>query len=71
MLNYAVYNPQMGYTQGMSDLLAPILTEIQTETDAFWCFVGLMQRTIFISSPKDNDMDKHLVHVMHILKVYL
>lgn len=51
----------MGYTQGMSDLLAPVLAEIQHEADAYWCFVGLMQRTIFVSSPKDSDMDKQLV----------
>ncbi|KOB64538.1 Uncharacterized protein OBRU01_21145 [Operophtera brumata] len=35
------------YTQGMSDLLAPVLCEIKSEAEAFWCFVGLMQRTIF------------------------
>lgn len=51
----------MGYTQGMSDLLAPVLAEIQHEVDAYWCFVGLMQRTIFVSSPKDCDMDRQLV----------
>ena len=45
----------------MSDLLAPVLAEIQHEVDVYWCFVGLMQRTIFVSSPKDCDMDKQLV----------
>lgn len=51
----------MGYTQGMSDLLAPVLAEIQNEADAYWCFTGLMQGTIFVSSPRDSDMDKQLV----------
>ena len=45
----------------MSDLLAPVLAEVQHEVDAYWCFVGLMQKTIFVSSPKDCDMDKQLV----------
>ena len=45
----------------MSDLLAPVLAEIQKEVDAYWCFTGLMQKTIFVSSPKDCDMDKQLV----------
>ena len=63
LLNYAVMNPQCGYTQGMSDLLAPVLAEIQNEADAYWSFVGLMQKTIFVSSPKDNDMDKQLVSI--------
>jgi hypothetical protein len=44
----------------MSDLLAPIMVEIQNEADAFWCFVGLMKNTIFVSSPRDSDIEKQL-----------
>lgn len=69
LLNYAVANPNLGYTQGMSDLLAPVLAEIQNEADAYWCFVGLMQRTIFVSSPKDNDMDKQLNYLRELLRL--
>ena len=61
LLNYAIAHPHYGYTQGMSDLLAPVLVEIQHEVDAYWCFEGLMERTIFVSSPKDVDMDRQLV----------
>uniref|UniRef100_S4RJ18 TBC1 domain family, member 16 n=1 Tax=Petromyzon marinus TaxID=7757 RepID=S4RJ18_PETMA len=61
LLNYAVYRPDVGYTQGMSDLLAPILAEVRDEADSFWCFVGLMQETIFFSSPRDEDMETQLV----------
>ena len=61
LLNYAASHPHSGYSQGMSDLLAPILAEMQQEADAFWCFTGLMTRTIFVSSPTDSDMDKQLV----------
>lgn len=60
-MNYAAYCPTMGYNQGMSDLLAPILTLIENESDTFWCFVGLMNRTIFISTPTDDVMEKQLV----------
>ncbi|XP_024306348.1 TBC1 domain family member 16 isoform X3 [Homo sapiens] len=60
LLNYAVYNPAVGYSQGMSDLVAPILAEVLDESDTFWCFVGLMQNTIFVSSPRDEDMEKQL-----------
>jgi hypothetical protein len=60
-LNYAVYNPAIGYSQGMSDLVAPILAEVLDESDTFWCFVGLMQNTIFVSSPRDEDMERQLV----------
>ncbi|KAK6312198.1 hypothetical protein J4Q44_G00178620 [Coregonus suidteri] len=61
LLNYAVFNPEMGYCQGMSDLVAPLLTEVQDESDTFWCFVGLMENTIFISSPRDEDMERQLL----------
>ena len=64
LLNFAVYKPAMGYTQGMSDLLAPVLAELQDEADAFWCFVGLMDNIIFVSSPKDEDMEKQLVRFL-------
>ncbi|CAF1309233.1 unnamed protein product, partial [Adineta ricciae] len=67
LLNYAAYCPTMGYTQGMSDLLAPILTIIQHESDAFWCFVGLMNRTIFISTPTDDVMEKQLRYLRELL----
>ncbi|KAG7189432.1 hypothetical protein KM043_017134 [Ampulex compressa] len=51
LLNYAVYNSRLGYTQGMSDLLAPLLAELNSEIEAFWCFAGLMQRSVAISMP--------------------
>jgi hypothetical protein len=63
LLNYAVAHPSNGYTQGMSDLLAPVLAEVQNEVDAYWCFVGLMQKTTFFSSPTDIDMDSQLVRI--------
>lgn len=56
-----MFNPAIGYSQGMSDLVAPLLAEVLDEADTFWCFVGLMQNTIFISSPRDDDMEKQLV----------
>ena len=61
LLNYATHNPQVGYTQGMSDLLATVLAVVQDEVDAFWCFVGLLERSVFVTSPKDDVMDSQLV----------
>ncbi|KAG9343868.1 hypothetical protein JZ751_013252 [Albula glossodonta] len=71
LLNYAVYNPDMGYCQGMSDLVAPLLTEVQDESDTFWCFVGLMENTIFISSPRDEDMERQLMYLRELLRLML
>ncbi|XP_035424593.1 TBC1 domain family member 16 isoform X3 [Cygnus atratus] len=69
LLNYAVFNPTIGYSQGMSDLVAPILAEVLDESDTFWCFVGLMQNTIFISSPRDEDMEKQLMYLRELLRL--
>ncbi|KAE8576201.1 hypothetical protein XENTR_v10004097 [Xenopus tropicalis] len=69
LLNYAVYSPGVGYSQGMSDLVAPILAEVLDESDTFWCFVGLMQNTIFISSPRDEYMEKQLLYLRELLRL--
>ncbi|KAG6636451.1 rab GTPase-activating protein 22-like [Carya illinoinensis] len=41
---YAIYDPEIGYCQGMSDLLAPIITVFEEDHEAFWCFVGFMKK---------------------------
>lgn len=41
---YAIYDPEVGYCQGMSDLLSPILAIIEDDSEAFWCFVGFMNK---------------------------
>ncbi|XP_034942229.1 TBC1 domain family member 16 [Chelonus insularis] len=69
LLNYAVYNAQLGYTQGMSDLLAPLLVELNSEIDAFWCFAGLMQRSVAVCTPTDMDMDKNLCYLRELIRI--
>ena len=44
LMTYVMYNFDLGYVQGMSDLLSPILFVMKNEVDAFWCFVGFMDR---------------------------
>lgn len=41
---YAIYDPEIGYCQGMSDLLSPILVIMEDDFEAFWCFVGFMRK---------------------------
>ncbi|XP_041009865.1 rab GTPase-activating protein 22-like isoform X3 [Juglans microcarpa x Juglans regia] len=41
---YALYDPEIGYCQGMSDLLSPIISVIAEDHEAFWCFVGFMRK---------------------------
>ncbi|KAL8488360.1 hypothetical protein ACS0TY_024586 [Phlomoides rotata] len=44
LLTYSFYNFDLGYCQGMSDLLSPILYVMRDESQSFWCFVYLMER---------------------------
>ncbi|OAD55231.1 TBC1 domain family member 15 [Eufriesea mexicana] len=44
LMTYVMYNFDLGYVQGMSDLLSPILCLVESEVDAFWCFVGFMDK---------------------------
>jgi len=46
LLTYNQYNRDLGYVQGMSDLLAPIYAVMQDDAVAFWGFVGFMDRMV-------------------------
>nr|XP_043605940.1 rab GTPase-activating protein 22-like isoform X2 [Erigeron canadensis] len=41
---YALYDSEIGYCQGMSDLLSPIISVVEDDSEAFWCFVGFMKK---------------------------
>ncbi|KAK4431286.1 GTPase-activating protein gyp7 [Sesamum alatum] len=41
---YALYDPEIGYCQGMSDLVSPIISVMTEDHEAFWCFVGFMKK---------------------------
>eukprot|EP00038_Savillea_parva_P018186 m.22621 g.22621 ORF g.22621 m.22621 type:complete len:759 (-) comp4006_c0_seq1:11-2287(-) len=42
LCTWCMYNFDQGYVQGMSDLAAVILSVVDDEVTAFWCFIGLM-----------------------------
>ncbi|KAK3378049.1 rab-GTPase-TBC domain-containing protein [Podospora didyma] len=44
LLTYNEYNRDLGYVQGMSDLLAPIYAVLQDDAMAFWGFQRFMDR---------------------------
>jgi hypothetical protein len=44
LLTYNEYNRDLGYVQGMSDLLAPIYAILQDDAMAFWAFKNFMDR---------------------------
>ncbi|KAJ3054087.1 GTPase activating protein [Rhizophlyctis rosea] len=43
LMTYTMYNFELGYVQGMNDLLAPILAVMRSESEAFWCFAEFMK----------------------------
>ncbi|XP_057312589.1 TBC1 domain family member 15-like [Hydractinia symbiolongicarpus] len=56
LMTYCMYNFDLGYVQGMSDLLSPILMLMEDEVDSFWCFVGLME-----IEERNFEMTQHLM----------
>ncbi|GLC59853.1 hypothetical protein PLESTB_001542900 [Pleodorina starrii] len=44
LLTHVVYDRDLGYCQGMSDLAAPLLVVMRDEAEAFWAFAALMER---------------------------
>ena len=66
LLTYNEYNKELGYVQGMSDLLAPIYAVMQDDAAAFWGFVGFMERmvglTLLFPSLQHLDLWKCLVY---------
>ncbi|XP_026732445.1 TBC1 domain family member 15 isoform X2 [Trichoplusia ni] len=67
LMTYVMYNFDLGYVQGMSDILAPLLLLLGNEVDSFWCFVGFMDK---IASNFDMDqagMKLQLVQLQQLL----
>lgn len=44
LISYNIYNDDLGYVQGMTDLLSPIYYVLRDESLSFWCFVHFMDR---------------------------
>ncbi|KFM82450.1 TBC1 domain family member 15, partial [Stegodyphus mimosarum] len=66
LMTYCMYNFDLGYVQGMSDLLSPILVVMQNELDAFWCFAGWLQ-TIGVNFELEQQGIKNQLQNLHRL----
>jgi len=68
LMTYVMFNFDLGYVQGMSDLLSPILFIMQNEVDAFWCFVGFMDRVASNFEFDQGGMKRQLDNLTEIMK---
>lgn len=67
LMTYVMYNFDLGYVQGMSDLLAPILSLVQNEAESFWCFVGFMAKVFNNFDIDQKGMKQQLEHLRTLL----
>ncbi|CAN0840846.1 Rab GTPase-activating protein 22 [Linum grandiflorum] len=65
---YALYDPEIGYCQGMSDLLTPIIAMIEEDFEAFWCFVGFMKKARHNFRLNEEGIRRQLDKVSKIIK---
>jgi hypothetical protein len=49
LCTYNIYNKELGYVQGMSDLLSPIYAVVEEEELSFWAFVGFMEKMVCVA----------------------
>ncbi|XP_058136636.1 TBC1 domain family member 17 isoform X4 [Dasypus novemcinctus] len=69
LLTYCMYHFDLGYVQGMSDLLSPILYVLQNEVDAFWCFCGFMELVHGNFEESQETMKQQLGQLLLLLRV--
>ncbi|SLM36877.1 gtpase-activating protein gyp7 [Lasallia pustulata] len=69
LLTYNEYNHDLGYVQGMSDLLAPIYAVMQDDAVAFWGFVGFMQRMECNFLRDQSGMRTQLLTLDHLVQL--
>ncbi|GFO47229.1 TBC1 domain family member 15 [Plakobranchus ocellatus] len=69
LMTYCMYNFDLGYVQGMSDILSPILVVMENEVDAFWCFAGAMERVCHNFEMDQNGMKVQLSQIHKLMQV--
>uniref|UniRef100_A0A2A4IWY5 TBC1 domain family member 15 n=1 Tax=Heliothis virescens TaxID=7102 RepID=A0A2A4IWY5_HELVI len=67
LMTYVMYNFDLGYVQGMSDILAPLLLLLGNEVDSFWCFVGFMDKICTNFDMDQAGMKHQLLQLQQLL----
>uniref|UniRef100_A0A8D3DM58 TBC1 domain family member 15 n=1 Tax=Scophthalmus maximus TaxID=52904 RepID=A0A8D3DM58_SCOMX len=68
LMTYCMYNFDLGYVQGMSDLLSPLLFITQNEVESFWCLTGFMELVHQNFEESQEAMKKQLLQLSILLK---
>ncbi|KAL2619860.1 hypothetical protein R1flu_000065 [Riccia fluitans] len=69
LVTYSFYNFDLGYCQGMSDLLSPILYVVDSESEAFWCFAALMEHLAPNFHRDQNGMHSQLLALSKLVQL--
>lgn len=65
LITYSAYHPDVGYVQGMNDILSRFLIVLGSETEAYWCFVNYMETV------KRDFLDDGMLHKVEQVRVLL
>ncbi|XP_045077537.1 TBC1 domain family member 17-like [Coregonus clupeaformis] len=68
LMTYCMFNFDLGYVQGMSDLLAPLLFVTQNEVESFWCLTGFMEMVHQNFEESQEAMKQQLLQLSLLLK---
>ncbi|KAM7387430.1 hypothetical protein PAMA_009852 [Pampus argenteus] len=68
LMTYCMYNFDLGYVQGMSDLLSPLLFVTQNEVESFWCLTGFMELVHQNFEESQEAMKQQLLQLSILLK---
>lgn len=69
LLTYNEFNQDLGYVQGMSDLLAPIYAVLQDDALAFWGFTKFMERMERNFLRDQSGMRSQLLALDHLVQL--
>ncbi|KAI3972036.1 hypothetical protein MKW92_022344 [Papaver armeniacum] len=65
---YAFYDDEIGYFQGITDLLSPLAAMVEDDYEAFWRFVGFMKKARHNFRLRRIGIRRHLNTVVKIIK---
>jgi hypothetical protein len=71
LITYNEYNVNLGYVQGMSDLLSPLYVVFQDDAVAFWAFCGFMKRMERNFLRDQSGMRQQLVALDNLVQLML